>query len=458
MTQPQVQNMTFTEKTGKFLLSPWSSAIGMTLGALMGIFYKELVPDITPFGSIYISFISMCIVPILVTAISSSLAELILDSSASGDGMKKLRNMAMILFILVGICALAGVLGGIIGKPGVGLSDEKRSLMSGIVDNSAYAADIEMAFYSDESLISDNKFSFTKFIINSIPTNIFKTFSSGSGLQVLFFAIILGIALGSLKKEQARAGISMLESFYHAFIRIIRWSMYLLPFGLFFLIAEHASKLGIGLFIVMAGFLIVYYAVSIVLCIFGILSMCRFSGFSFKRIIEGLKDPLIMAFGTKNSLATMPVAVDAMVENLKYDEKDARLFLSLGITLGRFGSITYFALIGIFTAQLYDTPITFSTIVIIIVFSSLAGMATSGATGIITLTMVMIVLEPLTLPWDAVLVLLIAIDSISDPVRTVVNVLYGCVFTSILAKNKTATAAEHTCDPHQETAPESQTA
>ena len=91
--------------------------------------------------------------------------------------------------------------------------------------------------------------------------------------------------------------------------------------------------------------------------------------------------------------------------------------------------------------QLYDKPATLSTIILVIVGSIFAGMATSGVTGILTLTMLGIVLEPLQLPLEAVLVLFVAIDPIVDPFRTLSIVHTAIAATAMIAEKEDAVSA-----------------
>jgi hypothetical protein len=109
----------------------------------------------------------------------------------------------------------------------------------------------------------------------------------------------------------------------------------------------------------------------------------------------------------------------------------------LGVTICRYGSVIYFSLATMFVAQLYDTPLDAQAYAIILIGSIFAGMATSGASGVLTLAMMLLVLEPLGLPFEAVLVLFIAIDPIIDPLRTLLIVYVACA-TSALISGKEA--------------------
>ena len=131
-----------------------------------------------------------------------------------------------------------------------------------------------------------------------------------------------------------------------------------------------------------------------------------------------IKEPLLLAFTTQTSLACLPSAIDSLTNGLRFESKSTNLVLPLAITLCRFGPIAYFAIATIFVSSLYQSPLGFGDILILIAGSIFAGMATSGLSGVLTLTMLSIVLSPLGLPIDAVLVLLIAIDPLINPFRT----------------------------------------
>jgi proton glutamate symport protein len=122
---------------------------------------------------------------------------------------------------------------------------------------------------------------------------------------------------------------------------------------------------------------------------------------------------------------------------LQFESKSSNLVLPLAITLCRFGPIAYFAIATIFVSSLYQSPLGLGDIVVLIVASIFAGMATSGQSGVLTLTMLSIVLSPLGLPLDAVLVLLIAIDPLINPFRTLTIVGTSITVTSFVSEQTT---------------------
>lgn len=152
-----------------------------------------------------------------------------------------------------------------------------------------------------------------------------------------------------------------------------------------------------------------------------------------KEVLFKIKEPLLLAFTTQSSLACLPSSIDSLTNGLRFESKSTNLVLPLAITLCRFGPIAYFAIATIFVSSLYQSPLGFGDIIILIVASFIAGMATSGQSET-TLTMLSIVLSPLGLPIDAVLVLLIAIDPLINPFRTLTIVGISITVTSFISE------------------------
>lgn len=418
-------------RAGAFLLSPVAVLLGMGGGSYIGMNHKSAVPALAPYGQMYMALLSMCIYPVLMAAISVSLASLV---RGKGGG-RRVETMAFFLMVFVLGAAFIGMTGGLVGKPGDSIPEETRKQMAGIVDKSEYSVDLEMKFYGLNPLKND-PFSISAFLAKSVPANIFEALVNSRSLQVLFFSIIAGLALGSLKLEVAAPGVAAIESFYHAFIMIIRWAMYPLPFGLLCLVAEQSSKIGPEILSTMARFLVVFYVCGVVFLAICAVVIWRRSGVGFWRSLDMMKEPALIALGTRNSLATLPAAIESLSDKLRFKENGPRLLVPLAVTIGRFGNVLYFALAGVFAAQLYGVSLSIPQMALILVCASLAGMATSGSTGVLTLTMLMLVLEPLRLPWEAVVVLFIAIDPMVDPLRTLLIVYPSCAFSAILSERE----------------------
>jgi len=417
--------------SGAWLLSPWAVLGGIVSGMGIGRYYSEIAPVLAPYGDMYLALLKMCILPVLLSAVASSLANLLRSHSSA----HYLQRMILVLLGSMVFLSMTGLIGGIVGQPGSALPDDTRQMMTHLI-KAGGAADLEMNFYSDDDGIGASGFSLLKFLSGIVPNNIFSSLSDSRNLQVLFFAVLIGLAAGSISSGPGAHFINLLESFYLAFAKIIRWAMYLLPFGLCCLLAAQVSQLGAGLLEAMAGFIIVFFACCAFIFVVNTVLIWYRTGGSLWRIVLKIKDPVMVALGTRSSLASLPCAIDAMSTGLGYDKSATRFLLPLGITVGRFGNVLYFSLAAVFVAQLYEVPLDLQACGIIIAGSILAGMATSGATGVLTLAMLSFILEPLHLPVEAALALFMAIDPIVDPARTLTIVYSSCTATALVAKKQ----------------------
>jgi proton glutamate symport protein len=184
----------------------------------------------------------------------------------------------------------------------------------------------------------------------------------------------------------------------------------------------------------MINFVIISIFTFLLIYVICILVIWQQTGYPLVQIISALKEPTVLALATSSSFACIPATISALSEKLAFDRKTTQLVAPLAITICRFGTVAYFALAALFVAQLYQKPLDFGQLALIIFSSILAGMATSGTTGVLTLTLLDLVLTPLKLPLEAVLVLFIAIDPIIDPFRTMGLIHSSLAATALVAK------------------------
>jgi proton glutamate symport protein len=438
MSEPQQKGARrFLDSLGKWMLSAPAALIGMVLGCLIGIYAKGVVPYLAPYGEIYLWILQMCILPILLSAVASSLGTIV----KSRESRAYLKRMLLALAAMVLLVSCVGTLVGLVGRPGAGLDQETKRRMGTQVlmasrdgdgggAKSKYAVGMEMNFYTPEKQ-AEKPSRVRSFFEQVIPPNVFAALAQSRNLQVLFFAIILGIAAGSLKAESAGSLLGFLNGLYQAFTKVIRWAMYLLPVGLVCLLADQVSKMGGTVLLTMTKFIVMFYIAAALMFVVNTVVIWKRSGGSPLAAIARLKEPIIIALGTRNSLATLPSAINAVHERLGFEKTGTQLILPLATLIGRFGNVLYFALAAVFVAQLYEAPLGLYGMLFAVVGAILAGMATSGSTGILTLAMITIVLEPMGLPVEAALVLLMAIDPICDPARTLTIVHTSCAVTTL---------------------------
>ncbi|MEM6837096.1 MAG: cation:dicarboxylase symporter family transporter [Cyanobacteria bacterium P01_C01_bin.120] len=425
-----LKQRTFPKPSLEWLRSPWSILVSVILGVYIGTSLPAVAAAIAPIGNLYLGLLKMCVLPILLSAIANSLGRLMQSQNA-----KQYVQRILIVFptAMVAMSGLAAVIAAITG-PGRNLSAATLESLGGLVNQSSI--DLEMSL-SGPLPVEESGANLASFLVNMVPENIFLALSEGQTLKVLIFAIVFGVSLGLVKGSKTESLFDILDSLYRSFHQVIHWLTYLLPIGLCSLLATQLSQIGLDVLLSMVNF------VAVTLIIFAMIYAVATGVISWRSrrsplvVLQALKDPTVLALATTSSLACLPAAIASLHEDLKFDRQTTDLVTPLSITLCRFGSIIYFAAATMFVVQLYQKSLSPSMILIVIVGSVFAGMATSGVTGILTLTMLGLVLDPLKLPLDAVLVLFVAIDPIINPFRTLSIVQTGMATTAMIADVQT---------------------
>lgn len=408
------------------LRSPWAILISVLLAVYVGTTRPALAETIAPFGDLYLGLLKMCVLPILLSAITASLGRLM----SSPDAKQHIRRILLVFPIsLVIISSFASVIAFVMG-PGRNLSASTLATLGVLVKDSSLDFEVSL---SGPTVIVDNGPSMSDMVMTFVPENIFSALSEGQTLKVLFFSIMFGISLGLLNKQLSDSVLLLLDSVFKSFNQLMQWLTLVLPLGLFSLLSYQLSQQGLEIVTSMLNFVLV--AVVTFALIYGICTLViwRQSHLPLPKIITALREPTLLSLATSSSFACLPSAIATLSDKLRFDRQTINLVTPLTITLCRFGSVIYFALAALFVAQLYDKPIAPLEIGVVIIGSIVAGMATSGVTGILTLTMLGIVLDPLGLPLEAVLVLFIAVDPLIDPMRTLGIVHTAMAVTTVIA-------------------------
>ncbi len=381
-------------------------------------------------GGLYLSLLEMVIYPIVLSAIISSLA---------GVMKSKYLGQFILRFILVFmgfyfIFSIAGVISGTLFNVGGGFSNEKLQVIGEIVEKASEELEVSLAVPIEHTRSSN----FFLFLINMFPKNIFTALVNDIKIQVVVFAIMFGIAVGMIQGKTGGYIIQLFSNTLDVFREITNWILYILPIGIFCLLANQIATAGTGMLLAMTRFILVFFSVALFLIIFNTLIIWKRSRKRFTYVCKALLDPIVVSLASRNSFATLPVAVKAMDKRLNFFEKTSSLLLPFGTAIGRFGNILYFSLAAVFVAQLYGLELVLGQFIIITISSILAGIATAGASGAATIGVLAFVLVPLRLPAEAIITVFIAIDVLVDPIRTLLIVHTNMAATSLIAEPRAA--------------------
>ena len=343
----------------------------------------------------------------------------------------------MIKKIMIGFI-LSMILSGAIGIAAVKLTsgemtNEKKVMLGNLVnskDSGTNSFEMTLQVTNTPEKKSNPFEIFNKFI----PENIFQALNLGESLKVVVFCLIFGISLGNIKSAGQQAILDILKTIQQASISIFKFLNYLLPFALLAMISSQVGKVGISIFEMMFEFIYQQALGGLLIIIVGTLVIWMRSKVSILKVISEVKQTLIIAVSSRSALACIPYAQDALTK-LKFDPNSVELLVPLGFTVNRIGSICYYAIATIFIANIYGVDLGVSGLIIVLFGSMLAGLASAGTTGVLTVATVAIVCDLLKLPHEAAIVLLIAVDPIMDMIRTASHV-YGNVAVSSFVCSK----------------------
>jgi Na+/H+-dicarboxylate symporter len=281
------------------------------------------------------------------------------------------------------------------------------------------------------------------FLEEIVPENVFLSLQDNrSMLQIIFFAILFGVAVLFIPKEKALLITNFMDAVTDAFISMVNIVMRGAPWFVFALMAGMVSEIAgddpariLDLFkgltwyslAVLGGLLIMVYVVYP-----GIMAT-MVKGLSFREFLRGISPAQMLAFSTSSSAATLPVTIDCVEENLKVDKKVTSFVLPIGATINMDGTSLYQAVAVVFLAQMHMVDLTLAqqlTIVLTTTLASIGAAAIPGA-GIIML-MVVLTSVDLNPAWIAII---LPVDRILDMVRTMVNVTGDATISVIIGKS-----------------------
>lgn len=399
--------------TGKILL-------GLIFGAVFGIILNYLVPDssikndvvingvLYVIGNGFLKLMKMLVVPLVFTS-------LICGAAAIGD--TKTLGKVGVKTIALYICTTALAVSVAIGvanliRPGIGLN------MSEIQAGDAVTTTTTQTGMADT-------------LLDIIPDNPFGSLANGTMLQIIVFALIVGILIAKMG-ERAELLFNFASQCNDLMMEMTMFVMKAAPIGVFCLIAKTFSGLGLDAIIPLLKYVISVIAALAVQC-FGVYMLLLF-GFTRLNPVRFFKKFLPVfgfAFSTATSNATIPLSIETLEEKMGVSRRISSFTIPLGATINMDGTSIMQGVAVVFASQAYGIHLGLNGYLTVIATATLASIGTAGvpSVGLITLSMVF---QSVGLPIEAI-ALIMGIDRILDMIRTAVNVTGDAVCTTIVA-------------------------
>ncbi len=421
----------------KKLALHWQILIGMTLGVLWGIFASSTglvdftIDWIKPFGTIFINLLKLIAVPLVLVSLITGVSRLSDVSKLSRIGSKTIGIylMTTVLAVTMGLILVN------IFEPGKAFSPEKRDEFKEQFSSATTQKSSDAAAVKEQSPLQP--------LIDIVPDNVFKSLTSnGSMLQVIFFALLFGIALIMIPPDKAAPVNDFFEGVNLVILKIVDIIMKTAPYGVFALLA--------GLVVDFAGndpgaalellMVLGYYCIVVIIglalmigVVYPIL-VVTVGKTKYKDFFKGIFPAQMLAFSTSSSAATLPVTMERCEENLGINKEITSFVLPLGATINMDGTSLYQAVAAVFIAQAYGIDLDIMAQLGIVLTATLASIGAAAVPGAGTV-MLVIVLQQAGIPVEGI-ALILAPDRILDMCRTVVNVTGDASVAMMVARTE----------------------
>lgn len=269
-------------------------------------------------------------------------------------------------------------------------------------------------------------------LLNIFPSNPVRAMAEGNMLQIIFFALLLGIAI-ALSAEKGEKIRQLFRDADVVIMNLVHLVFWIAPYGVFCLISVLFARLGFDLLAHLAGYFITVIIVLLIhAAVIYSLLLKVLAGLSPILFFRKMWTAMLFAFSTSSSNASIPVVMETAEQKLGVKESIAAFVIPLGATINMDGTTIMQGVATIFIANSYHIPLSVSSYLTIILLATLASIGTAGipGVGLITLTMV---LTQVGLPVEGI-AMIIGIDRLLDMLRTVVNICgdatVGCVVSN----------------------------
>ncbi len=394
----------------------WQILIAFLLAIIWGIFFPQYSDYVIWLGDLFLRALKMIIVPLVFASITTGVANI-------GDA-KNLGRIGIKTFSYYILTSLLAIVTGLLLvnliQPGIGA---------------------DLGFKVSVPELTNSSGSITDILLRIIPTNIFQALYNGDMLALIFFAILFGFFITRVPKTYSENLLNFFNSVFEVMMKLTSFIIKFAPLGILGIVTgvvadqaadkakliSMAQNLGVYFITVLIGLTIhTFISLPLVLKIIGRVNpVLHFKAMSL---------PIITAFSTSSSSATLPFTMEAVETNAGVSNKISSFVVPLGATINMNGTALYECVAVMFIAQAYGVELTFMQQILVVVTALLAAIGSAGIP-MAGLVMMSVVLSAVNLPLEGV-GLILAVDRPLDMCRTVVNVFGDTCGAVTIAKTE----------------------
>ncbi len=363
-------------------------------------------------GDIFLRALKMIIIPLILSSLISGVTNI-----GTGSNLGRLGLKTMSYYVMTSVFAIVtGLLLVNIIKPGVGADINLTAEVEGLVDKQK---------------------SFLDIIVEIVPDNIFKAFADADMLSIIFFAILFGFFIMKIDTRPRQFMIDLFNSIFDVMMKIVLFIIKFTPLGIFGIVAKVVADQD-DLINLISSMSLYMGTVIAALAIHALITLPLLSRFIGKirpwAHLKNMSTPLLTAFSTSSSGATLPLTINAVEQKSGVSNKISSFTLPLGATINMDGTALYECVAAMFIAQAYGVEMTLMNQFIIVGTALLASIG-AAAIPMAGLVMITVILSAVQLPLEGV-GLILAVDRILDMFRTTVNVWSDSCGSVIIAKSE----------------------
>ena len=384
--------------------------IGFGIGIVIGLIFGERATVLAPLGDIFLNMIQMIVVPMVLLSITAGVANL-------GD-LRKLRNIGV---KVVGLYAITSAISVCIGLVMANLIDPGKGF-----DMSLLSGGTEYEAQEMPSIVDT--------LVDMFPSNIFQAFAEPNMLQIIVFAVFLGIAL-ILLGQQGKRLISAIQDLTEAMYKITDIVMKFSPIGVAALLAESVGEYGLSIFGPLGKLILTVYASDVVLVLLMYVPLLvLLARFPLGKFFKNIWRLWVVTASTTSSSGSLPVTTPITNDDFKVSPELSSFSLPLGATINMNGGCIYYAAAIVMTAQMYQLDLSPAALVNIVISTVLVAMGCPGVPGG-AIIMTTILLTNMGMPLEVV-GLIAGIFRLIDMANTTFNCTGDVVTTLVVARSE----------------------
>jgi len=370
-------------------------------------------------GRLFLALIKMVVVPLVFFSLTVGVASLGDFRRLGRMGGRTIGafTLTTIIALVIGV-GLANVI-----RPGALLGPDDRARLISSYEGAA-GSTVEAAAEAP---------SFADQIIAIVPNNPIHSLANGEMLQIIFFALMFGIALTLLDERKSQPVVSLLDDMNEAMVMLVHVAMKLAPIGVAALLFKVVGTTGLSVLIALSvyGLVVVAGLLTHLLLTYG--TIVKFGArLPFLPFLKAIRPALMLAFSTSSSSATLPVTKECAEDNMNVSSPVSSFVIPLGATINMDGTALYQGVAAIFIAQIYGMNLGLAEQATIVTSATLASVGAAGVPGAGMITLAM-VLTAIGVPTEG-LALVLGVDRLLDMFRTATNVVGDSAVTVLMSR------------------------